>query len=193
MSPPDAPFVTVVAGVPRSGTSLMMQMLRAGGLELLTDGARPADADNPNGYFEFAAVRGLRRDAAWLDGAEGSAVKIVHSLVTALPADRAYRVILLRRRLAEVAVSQRAMLERAGAPPDDLADERVTAVFRAQLDEVDRWLTARRNFSLLRVDYNDAVSHPGPVAERVNRFLGGNLDCDAMAAAVDPALYRQRR
>jgi LPS sulfotransferase NodH len=185
-------FVTVVAGAPRSGTSLMMQMLGAGGLELLTDGRRRADLDNPRGYFELEAARRLPRVAGWLEGASGRAVKLVHVLVPRLPEGREYRVLLMRRDGREVVASQRAMLERRGGAPEGPDDERLARIFAAQLDEVERWAAASAGVALLRVDYNRLVREPLAVAREVCAFLGCGLDADDMAAAVLPALYRQR-
>jgi hypothetical protein len=187
-----AGYVTVVSGVPRSGTSLLMQMLCAGGMPVLADGVRAPDADNPRGYFEYEPARGLRRDASWLARAEGSAVKVVHLLVPALPPDHRYRLILVRRELTEVLASQRAMLARRGIVEDDLPDERLAAVFRAQLAEVERWAQERPTVELLCVDYTALLADAPRTAAELDRFLGGGLDCDAMAASVDPALHRQR-
>ncbi len=109
-------FITVVSGLPRSGTSLMMQMLVAGGLPALTDAVRSPDESNPRGYFEFEPVKRLRTDASWLEQARGRAVKIIHLLLRELPTDGRfqYRVLFLRRPLEEVIASQSAMLARAG-------------------------------------------------------------------------------
>lgn len=181
--------VIVVAGVPRSGTSLMMQMLRAGGVPLLSDDARPPDRHNPRGYLEYAPVRRGRHDPTWLDCAVGRAVKVVHTLVPELPGDRAYRVILMRRAWGEVLASQRAML---GAPSPGPDDARLIAIFAAQLEAVERWVAGRRQASLLRVDYNALVADPGPGVAALDAFLGGSLDRVAMAAAVDASLRRQR-
>src|SRR6266567_4048665 len=74
-------MIVVVSGLPRSGTSLMMQMLRAGGMPLLTDDLRPADVDNPNGYWEYEPVKRLQQDNSWISKAEGKAVKVVSALL----------------------------------------------------------------------------------------------------------------
>jgi len=186
------PFVTVVSGAPRSGTSLMMQMLGAGGMELLTDGARRADRDNPRGYFELEAVRRLPDDARWLEGAVGRAVKVVHVLVPRLPEEHRYRILLMRREWREVLASQRAMLLRGGGAPAGPPDERLAEIFDAQLAEVERWADSRPGAELLRVDYNALVARPLPAAREVAAFLEGRVDADDMAAAVLPSLYRQR-
>lgn len=173
---------------------MMMRMLAAGGLPPLTDGLRAPDRDNPNGYFEFEAVKRTREDPSWVASAAGCAVKMVHLLLPDLPAaspGREHRVVLMRRRLDEMVASQRRMLERLGRDPGPLPDERRAEIFRAQLDETERWLAARADFRWLRMDYNALVEGPVPHLERLSAFLGG-LDVPAMAAVVDPELYRNR-
>lgn len=189
-------FITVVSGLPRSGTSMMMAALQAGGLEPLTDGARPADEDNPHGYYELEAVKRLSQDCSWLPQAVGCAVKIVSPLLFDLPADRPYRVVFLLRDLDEVLASQRRMLERPGAHAggeDAGSDAEIRPLFAAHLEEVREWLAAQANARVLYVDYERAVADPVGMAAAVDRFLGGGLDRAAMAAAVDPTLQRQRR
>ena len=90
--------VIVVSGPPRSGTSLLMQMLEAGGVEPLRDDTRPADAGNPRGYYEFEAVKRLRHDHEWLQGAEGKLVKIVTPLLSMLPLRTGSPTSIARRR-----------------------------------------------------------------------------------------------
>lgn len=187
------PYAIVVSGVPRSGTSLVMQMLAAGGIEPLCDGARPPDAANPRGYFELEAVKRTRRDASWLAQAEGRAVKVIHALLPALPRERAYRVILVRRDLREVLASQRAMLAGPEAPRDSLDDDRLTRIFEAQLREAEAWVRAAPRAALLAVDHAALLTDPAREARALAAFLDGGLDVGAMAAAVDPALHRQRR
>ena len=189
-------FVTVVSGVPRSGTSLMMQMLAAGGHPLLTDGARAPDADNPRGYLEYEPVKATARDASWVDAAAGRAVKVIHALVPHLPPDRDYRIRRMVRPLEEVIASQRAMLERAGRVEPgglpDLPEARLAEIFREQLAALERWAERQPRASLLAVRYAAVLADPVREATRVDAFLGQGLDVSAMAAAVDPALRRQR-
>src|SRR5437868_1127771 len=117
-----AQFLTIVSGLPRSGTSMMMRMLEAGGMPVLTDKVRSADEDNPNGYFEFEAVKRTKQDASWLDDSGGRAVKMVYRLLYDLPVNRNYRVLFMRRNLKEVLASQREMLRRKD-PDADAADD----------------------------------------------------------------------
>jgi len=186
--------IVVVSGLPRSGTSLMMQMLEAGGLEIVTDAIRTADGSNPKGYFELEAVKNLDKGIApaWLAGARGKAVKIVSSLVRWLPEKHDYRVIFMQRHLGEVIASQNKMLAERGAPQEESENERIAQLYRSHVEETLRLLRARRSFSTLVVDHADAVARPAETARRVNEFLGGGLDVARMAATADPALYRNR-
>lgn len=184
--------ITIVSGLPRSGTSLMMQMLEAGGLPALTDGARAGDDDNPRGYYELEAAKRIKRGTAWLADAPGRVVKLVHALLEHLPGGHEYRVVFMRRDLREVVLSQRVMLERLGAEGANLTPEQLISAFQGQLRRVDAWLAERPHFSVLNVSYNELITDPAPVATAVNRFLGGGLDEAPMVACVDPALYRQR-
>lgn len=186
--------IVVVSGLPRSGTSLMMQMLRAGGLAIVTDAVRGPDESNVRGYFELEAVKDLEKgaSAAWLADARGKAVKIVSPLLRWLPGSYDYRVILMQRDLDEVIASQNQMLARLGAPPDEAQNERIRERYRALGDETLRLLRARRHFSTLVVEYGETVGRPRETAGRVARFLGAALDVERMAEVADPALYRTR-
>jgi len=185
-------FITVVSGLPRSGTSLMMQMLAAGGIPPMTDQLRTPDESNPRGYFEFEAVKRLRADHSWLAQAQGHALKIIHLLLRELPVDGhfQYRILFMKRALAEVLASQRAMLERQGKPS---ADPQVLAkVYERQLAQVEQWLASHACFAVRVVEHQQLINSPAEVAASVGKFLGGDLDLNAMAGAVDPSLYRQR-
>ena len=186
------PVITVVSGLPRSGTSLMMQVLDAGGLPPLTDAARTADEDHPRGYYEFEAVKRTKQDPTWLADAGGKAVKMVHLLLPDLPAGYTYRVVLMQRDLAEVLASQRKMLDRHGRRGAAMPDEQLAGLFRGQLARVKSWLAAQPNCTVLEVSYNDLVANPSAGAHAINSFLGGTLDETKMAAAIDPSLYRNR-
>ena len=185
-------FATIVTGLPRSGTSLLMQMLRDGGLPILTDSIRSPDEDNPRGYLEFEKVKQLREDSSWLDEAIGKAVKIVHLLVLSLPEDREYRIILMRRRMPEVIASQERMLARQGKPRSNIAPLELERIFNAQLTNVIRWIDERPQFQSLEIWYHDLITHPHPCVEQIDEFLGGGLDRNAMTMTIDPQLYRQQ-
>jgi hypothetical protein len=186
-------MITIVSGLPRSGTSLLMQMLAAGGLPALTDGRRGADEDNPRGYFELEAVKQTRRDASWLDRADGKAVKVVSHLLFDLPADRHYAVVFVLRPIPEILASQTAMLRRHGLTGAEVEEGKLAAAYEEHLEEVRMWLAGQPNFRVLYLNYGDVIQHPSSTAAQLGAFLGGGLDAGAMTAAVDPNLYRQRK
>ncbi len=183
--------IIVVSGLPRSGTSLMMQMLDRGGVPVVTDVIREADVDNPRGYYEFERVKKIKDDAAWIPEARGKAVKMVSQLLYDLPSSENYLVIFMERDLDEVLLSQEKMLERLNR--SSAPREQIKPAFVRHLNQLRIWLAAQRHIALLDVRYNDLVAHPEQQAARVSAFLGGRADVQAMAAAVDPALYRNRK
>ncbi|MBI4718226.1 MAG: sulfotransferase family protein [Planctomycetes bacterium] len=185
-------FITIVSGLPRSGTSMMMQMLDKGGIPALVDNIRKADEDNPEGYYEFEPVKKTKQDAAWLKDAPGKVVKMVHLLLLDLPTDREYRVVFMRRELREVIKSQNVMLERNQKGGGDLPDEKVMQVFRMQLDKVYKWISEHPNFKLLEVSYNELLKETPRFVDALDAFLGGGMNKQAMLRVVNPALYRQR-
>ncbi len=191
-SSPSPQPVVVVSGLPRSGTSMMMKMLEAGGMELVIDGIRTPDEDNPKGYYEFERVKQLDKgDTAWVAEAQGKAVKVISALLEYLPSDYHYRVLFMNRKMPEVLASQRKMLERRGET-SDISDEKLAELLTKHVAQVKRWLARQPNFEMLDLDYNAMLQDPEPWAERVNAFLGGQLDVRAMVEVVDPTLYRNR-
>lgn len=184
--------ITIVSGLPRSGTSLMMQMLEAGGLPALTDNLRAPDESNPRGYLEFEAVKRLQSEKTWLEQARGRVVKIIHLLLRELPTDGSYsyRVVLMKRPIKEVLASQRAMLDRQGKTSAD--DATLERIYLSQLAQVEAWLREQPVFSVLSLEHQRVLKDPLGAAGEINAFLQLNLDVAAMAAAVDPTLYRQR-
>ncbi len=185
-------FITVVSGLPRAGTSMMMQMLAAGGLTALTDATRGADEDNLKGYYELEAVKRTKSDNSWVRGAVGKAVKVIYMLLKDLPADYEYRLVFMRRNVDEIVRSQQAMLARRGEKGAKIPAKQMAATFQRELDRCDQWLTRQPGFAVLDVEHRAVIDDPRGQARRICGFLGQSLDIDAMAAAVDPELYRQR-
>ena len=185
-------MITVVSGLPRSGTSLMMQMLAAGGMPTLTDGERAADADNPRGYLEWEAIKLLPQQPDCIAEAEGKAVKVISQLLFALPAGRDYRIIFMQRPLAEVVASQAEMIRRRGTTGAALAPAALMAGLGAHLNQVNAWLKGKANISVHRVMHGDVLSEPLRISESIQQFLECTLDVAAMSRQIDPSLYRQR-
>ena len=190
----DREIITVVSGLPRSGTSMMMKMLEAGGIPVLTDNVRTADDDNPKGYFEFERVKKLAQDQSWLPDAKGKVVKVITALLRHLPAVYRYRVVLMHREMAEILASQRQMLIRRSQPPgDEASDAKMADAFRRHVIEVEKWLAQQSNMHTLAISYNDVLRRPAEEIARLNQFFGDSLDVAAMTQVVDQTLHRQRR
>ena len=187
-------YVVVVSGLPRSGTSMMMKMLEAGGQEILTDNLREADANNPKGYYEFERVKDMKDgDLAWLSEAKGKVVKIVTGLIAYLPADYNYKVIFMQRDLTEILSSQKKMLGRLGKGDDNIPDDQMAKIYQEHLKQVRAWLFKQPNMEVLYVNYNMMIADPAESLNKVNALLGGNVDVSTMAAVVDKELYRERK
>ena len=185
--------IVVVSGLPRSGTSMTMKMLEAGGIPLVTDELREADESNPKGYYEFEPVKNLHKDPdkRWLSGARGKAVKIISFLLASLPETNNYQVIFMHRNLHEVIASQNKMLERRGEPKGE-DDERLLASYASDLEKTKRLLAARPCFQVLDVDYKAVLDDAAGESGRIGSFVGESLNVQAMAAVVDQELYRNR-
>jgi hypothetical protein len=185
------PMITIVSGLPRSGTSLMMQMLVAGGMPALSDGERVADTDNPRGYLEWERIKQLPQDPACIAEAEGRVVKVISRLLLSLPAGHEYRVIFMQRPLPEVLASQDEMMKRRGtfkgANPAIMS-----AAFEKHLREVYAWMDSKTNVKALRIPYHDVLSRPKEIAASVTEFLQIPMDMEAMIQQVDASLYRNR-
>ncbi len=184
--------ITIVSGLPRSGTSMTMKMLEAGGIPPLTDSIRSADEDNPKGYYEFERAKKLKEgDTTWLPGAEGKAVKIIAALLVHLPPDYKYNVLFMRRNIEEVLASQAKMLTHRGEE-SRVDDAAMADLFQKHVNQVKAWMNSQPNLQYLDVDYNSMLRDPIPHVRQINQFLGGRLDEQKMAAVVDHNLYRQR-
>jgi hypothetical protein len=187
--------IIVVSGLPRSGTSMMMKMLDAGGIAIMTDGERTADIDNPKGYFEYERIKHLEHEAdkSYVREGRGKAVKVISFLIKDLPDDNDYRVIFMRRDLDEVMSSQSKMIDRLGTTDTTAADEAMKEAYRNDIVRTRLLCKKKPNFELTEIHYRDAVADPEATARRVNAFLDGRLDEAAMKAAVDASLYRNRQ
>ena len=187
------PFIPIVSGLPRSGTSLMMSMLAAGGLEVLTDQLRTPDDDNPVGYFELEDVKKLiQGEHSWLSRSNGKAVKVISTLLPYLPDGYHYRIIFMRRAIEEVLASQRRMLINRGENPDKVSDDQMAEMFETDLQQSERWITSQAHTTRIDIDYKQLIANPRPLVAEINKFLGGGLNEDKMLSVIDPSLYRQR-
>jgi hypothetical protein len=182
--------IIIVSGLPRSGTSLMMQMLDQGGVPIVTDNVRTADSENPRGYFEWEKVKKIKQDVSWLPETRGKAFKMVSQLLYDLPASERYRILFMERNLEEMLASQERMLKSLGR--STAPREQMKKSFLLHLDKLHDWLGKQTHIQVLRVSYNKLVEGPEEGAEKVSAFLDGLPNVEQMAKAVDVALYRNR-
>lgn len=185
--------LVVVSGLPRSGTSMAMMMLEAGGLRVVSDGVRLADDDNPKGYLEHERVKDLGQaaDRSWLRSARGQCIKIISYLLKDLPADNNYRVLFMRRDYQEILASQAKMLDRRGER-SDTDDERMIELYENHLWRVKYMFKHTAHFDVYETEYKQVLEAPLEAARQINHFLGGELDVGKMAGVVDERLYRNR-
>ncbi len=188
--------IVIVSGLPRSGTSMLMKILEAGGVEIVTDGLRTADDDNPKGYYEFEKVKDLdkNKDNSWLAELRGKAVKVVSYFLEKLPNNNNYKIIFIERNLREVIASQNKMLVHRGEAVDDPAgDEKMIRNFEDHLRKIKYLLSHEPHFEVLFITHNMLLKSPAEHVEKICRFLGGHLDKKKMVDVVDPTLYRNRQ
>ena len=186
--------IYVVSGLPRSGTSMMMKMLEAGGLSALTDNIRRADDDNLQGYYEFERVKAMKDgDTAWVGEAQGKVIKVISALLESLPAGYYYKVIFMEREMMEILASQRKMLERRGKPGNPAEDGKFADLYGKHLEKVKAWLARQENMKVLYVRYNEMLKAPAALAGGVAEFLGIPVDVRAMSEVPQEQYYRQRK
>ena len=183
--------VIVVSGLPRSGTSMMMQMLASGGMEIYTDVKRKADENNLRGYLEADVVKSMASDNTWVKDCRGQVIKVVAPVVPYLPQEERYRVVFMQRDIKEIVSSQNRMLGRLDEKGGDIEEERLRELSLQQALSANRLILGHRN-ALLPVSYASALENPEKVARQVAEFLGMELDISAMVAAVDPSLHREK-
>ena len=182
--------IIVVSGLPRSGTSLMMQMLHRSGIPVVTDEVRVADDDNPRGYYEFEAVKRTKHDSSWIQAARGRAVKLVSSLLYDLPPTESYRILFMQRDLEEMLESQEKMLRRLGRPT--APRDQIRKSFGIHLERLREWLPQQAHLKTQFVSYNRLLTDPREEAAVIVEFLEGLPTAESMLAAIDPSLYRNR-
>lgn len=190
----EAPLI-VVSGLPRSGTSLMMQMLQAAGIELVSDAIRKSDESNPKGYFEDERVKRFAsaRDTEWLKASRGKGIKIVAPLAQLIPQSIPAKIIFMQRPAHEVIRSQRQMLKREGKSGAESSDASLSKAYAKQLSKFNQWSQSNPSISVLPIHFHDAVEKPLETAKLLAIFLEKDCDIEAIAAVADAKLYRERK
>ncbi|WP_299226998.1 alkaline phosphatase family protein [uncultured Psychroserpens sp.] len=180
--------IVIVSGLPRSGTSLMMQMLHKGGLEVLTDENRKPDASNPKGYFEYDPVMSIHKDNSWLELAKNKTVKVVAPLLKFLDPQYRYKVVFMNRDLTELVKSQQKMI---GKSPDELPLKLFEA-YKKQLNQIRIWENKEPNVELIYINYKDVLNDTNLIIDKVMSFICRPLDKDKMKSCIDKSLYRNQ-
>jgi hypothetical protein len=184
--------ILVVSGLPRSGTSMMMNMLIAGGVQVVSDEIRNADEDNPNGYFEYEPVKQLSEGKfEWLAGAGHKVVKVISALLEYLPANHHYKILFMERDLKEILASQQKMLTRRKEALK-VSDAEMENQFRKHLADIKYWLARQPNMEILYVDYSQLVANPDEACPRIAEFIGFPVDQEKMRSVPNESLYRNR-
>ena len=179
--------ILVVTGLPRSGTSLMMQLINKAGIEILSDGLRKSDVSNPEGYYEYEPVKGIVKDNSFLKDASGKAVKIVAPLPMFMDKALKYKVIFMRREMNEVLRSQEVMLNK-----DQSAErEKFRTIFQGHLDKTYQFLNTN-NIPYLDVNYAELVNAPGIILPAWKDFVGTDTSLEELMNVVKPDLYRNK-
>jgi hypothetical protein len=187
-------FVTVVSGLPRSGTSMMMRMLEAGGLQPMTDQLRVPDESNPKGYYELEKVKQMKEgDTGWMSEGRGKVIKIISALLEYLPPEHQYRIVFMQRNMGEILASQREMLLRRGEPTDRIGDDDLSVLYQSHLTRVSEWLAGQPNMKVIYLHYNQIMESPqAPIAQLCQFLQPCSLDPNRMLTVVESSLYRQR-
>ena len=185
--------ITIVSGLPRSGTSMMMQMLNAGGLNILTDHVRAKDNNNPKGYLEYQKVKNLAKDNSWLNEGQNKVIKVIAPLLQYLPSSYQYKVIFMERDMEEIIQSQQIMLGKTAAVESKTYPTTLADTFIKQLEKTRSWIQNHPQFEVIYVSYKDVVSNPEEISENLSMFLDADLNINAMIRSVDPLLYRNKK
>lgn len=186
---PEHEVITVVSGLPRSGTSMMMQVLEAGGMPVFTDSTRLPDENNPRGYFEFEPVKSLYKDNSWIPQAKGKVIKIVAPLLQYLPSNLHYKVVFMNRDMGEILKSQQKMLNK----DSNTFNTEVAEIYRKEVERARVWGSKEPNVKWMDVDYANFVNSPDEGISALTGFIGSDMDLHAMKSAVINKLYRNRK
>jgi len=179
--------VTIVTGLPRSGTSLMMQIMERTSLPILSDSHREKDINNPEGYYELEAVKGIVKNNSFLKDAEGKVVKIVTPLPLFLDKTLNYRVLFMRRDLEEILHSQEKMLGK-----DQSSErEKFKTIYELHLKKTYQFFVSN-NIPYLDISYKELIQNPENELEKIIAFLEIDANWQDLASAVNPSLYRNR-
>jgi len=181
----------IVSGLERSGTSMLMQILKAGGLPVAFDDSRKPDVNNPKGYYELEGgkiINRLMEKSFPFERYKGQFIKITAYGIRFLPEGK-YKIIYSERNIEEILDS----MEKMAQITDENRDE-TKELFIKLNNMVKRRIINREDISCLFVSYNKILENPRKNIEEIHRYLSlPNEKLEKMINVVDKRLYRQRR
>ncbi len=183
--------ILIVSGLPRSGTSLLMKILDSLKIEILSDGIRKSDINNPKGYYEFEKVKKIHKDSSWINSAKGKAIKIVSPLLRFLPSNVNYKIIFVKRNLNEILMSQKKMLENLETE-DKISEELMLKSFKDHLKKTEDWINSQKNISAVYINYNELLNNPSEECIKLKKFLNRDINSKHITKVIDKKLYRNR-
>ncbi len=183
----------IISGLERSGTSLVMQILKAGGFPILYDNTRKPDKNNPNGYYELYGGKVIKH---LLDKKfepyeyRGIAVKITSYGLPLLPkGDYKYKIIYTERDVEEVFKSQQKMIHNKFKP--SIKDFQMIKVLTRLNNVTKQALSIRPDIEYLCVCHRNFFTNPREEIEKISEFVGG-IDIDKAINVIDESLYRNK-
>ena len=179
--------ITIVTGLPRSGTSLMMQILDRTSLPILTDGIRKKDTNNPEGYYELEAVKGIIKDNSFLNEAQGKVVKIIAPLPLFLDKNLTYRILFMRRDITEILRSQEKMIGKNQTSEY----EKFASIYEQHLKKTYAFLD-ENSIPFIDIWYDKLVSNPDNEIKKIIDFLNITADLKELSNVIKPELYRTK-
>jgi len=181
-------YIAIVSGLPRSGTSMMMQILAAAGIENHTDNLRKADISNPKGYAEYEQVKSLQKDNSFLAEAYGKSLKVVAPLIPALDVNLKYKIVFIERSIDEVLNSQQVMLgkEKESYPPA------LKTAFQGMLNKAYQFAD-QNNIPYITVNHRDLLNGDLKSFESISKFFESSVDAETLLSCVDKSLHRQKK
>lgn len=179
--------ILLIGGLPRSGTSLLMQIVAKAGVENFTDGNRVADINNPKGYAEFDGVKGLMKSNAFLKNVVGKSIKVVSPLIPFIDKGLKYKCIIVNRDISEVLRSQQVML---GKSVDGIPDA-LKMAFQKQADNAKQFLT-NNNISFITIEHKELFANPISQLAAIKEFTNSEVSIEELSSCIDSKLYRQR-
>jgi len=188
----DTNDIIVVTGLPRSGTSLMMQILQSMGIKLFIDKHRAPDQSNPKGYFEHELVKTIERNNFWIKDAKGKAIKIVSPLLMYLPVNINYKIIFMNRLLDEIIQSQERMLSERGKENNTINSEVLKQIFIKDLNLSRKWIAKQSQSKYLEISHSKLLENPKPELEKIKTFLDIPIDLRSTIKVIDKKLYQAK-